>query len=440
MLRVVTLGLLVCAVVLVAALVFNSKGGHRYTLEFQNAAGIVSGNLVMVGGHPVGSVKSVKLSENNRARMEIELDEPIREGTTAIIRRSSLSSVHNHYLALTPGPDNRPELEEGSTLGEGDTTTAVELDQIFDMFDAPTRKGWSGWIRGIASIYRGEGGRNANRTFKYSGASFSSTQRLMAELADQDTHLDRFVKNTSGFVTNLASVAPELTEMVSNANAALGAIAAENESLSLALQELPPTLRQANTTFVNLRAALDDLRPLYRAQGRAADAGLAGFLKNDVRPVLRRARPVFGDLALANSRPGANNDLSDVLTSLMPLHDVAGPAVNAAVRGMDASQEDVSEFRAYTPDIFGGLGRLGAATANYDGNGHYARVRPTAMGPMQLNGNTIEPATTATYGGLNFLSSNFQRCPGGATQPIPGSNPFLDNGNLTGKCDPSQVP
>ena len=42
---------------------------------------------------------------------------------------------------------------------------------------------------------------------------------------------------------------------------------------------------------------------------------------------------------------------------------------------------------------------------------------------------------------------NFTRCPGGATQPIAGSNPFLDDGNLlTGgmgpnpKCDPSDVP
>ncbi len=439
MLRVVTLGLLVCAVVLAAALVFNSKGGYKYTLEFQNAAGIVPRNLVMVGGHAVGSVNSVELSEDNQARMEIELDDPIHEGTTAIIRRSSLSSVHGHYISLTPGADNRPEMEEGSTLGEGATTTAVELDQIFDMFDPKTRKGWSDWIQGIASIYRGEGGANANRTFKYSGASFSSTQRLMAELSDQDTHLDKFVRNTSGFVTNLASVAPELTEMVSNANTALGAIANENQSLSLALRELPPTLRQANTTFVNLRAALDDLDPLYAAQGRAAGAGLAGFLKNDVRPVLKRARPVFADLATANSRPGANNDLSDVLTSLIPLHDVADPAVTAAIRGMNASQEEVSEFRAYSPDVFGGLGRLGAATANYDANGHYARVRPTAMGPMQLNGTNIEPKTGAIYGGLDFLS-NFQRCPGGATQPIPGSNPFLDGGNLAGKCDPTQTP
>lgn len=439
MLRVVTLGVLVCAIVFVASLVFNSNGGHKYTFDFQNAAGIVSGNLVMVGGHPVGSVKSVELSEDNRARMEVELDEPIREGTTALIRRSSLSSVHNHYVAMTPGPDNNPVLEEGTILGEGETVTAVELDQIFDMFDPKTRKGWSDWIQGIASIYRGEAGPGANKTFKYSGASFSSTQRLMAELSDQDVHLDRFVRNTSGFVTNLSRVAPELTELVSNANTALGAIAQENESLSLALQELPPTLRQANTTFVNLRAALDDVEPLYRAQGRAADAGLANFLKNDLRPVLKRARPVFSDLADANSRPGPNNDLSDLLSSMIPLHDVARPAVNAAVRGMDASQEEVSETRAYGPDIFNAFARLGAVTATYDGNGHYARVVPTAMGPYQLNGTSIEPKTTAIYGGLDFLS-NFQRCPGGATQPIPGSNPFLDNGNLTGKCDPSQVP
>jgi hypothetical protein len=36
--------------------------------------------------------------------------------------------------------------------------------------------------------------------------------------------------------------------------------------------------------------------------------------------------------------------------------------------------------------------------------------------------------------------TGINRCPGGGVQPIAGSNPFLDNGNLTGKCDPSQVP
>ena len=57
-----------------------------------------------------------------------------------------------------------------------------------------------------------------------------------------------------------------------------GAIASENQSLSQALEALPRTMRQANTTFVNLRAALDvndvaavvQLWPDLRSDPRAA--------------------------------------------------------------------------------------------------------------------------------------------------------------------------
>lgn len=439
MLRVVTLGVLVCAIVLVASLIFGGDSGHKYTLKFQNAGLIVPGNQVLVGGHAIGTVKSVGLSDDNEAEMQISVDQLLHEGTTAIIRKSSLSSVHSHYIALTMGADNAPELEDDTILGEGSTTAAVELDQFFNVFDEKTRDGWRNYIRGVAAIYAGNAAEDANKTFKYTGASFSSTQRLFAELADQDTRLGEFVNNTSGFVTNLSEVAPQLTQSVSNSNTALGAIASENQSLSLALQELPPTLRQGNTTFVNLRAALDDVQPLLAANGRAADAGLAGFLKNNLRPVLKRAKPVFSDLATAASRPGPNNDLSDVESSLIPLHDVAEPAVDATIRNYNASQGEIAETRAYAPDIFSSFARLGASAANYDGNGHYARVRPTSTGLYQLNGTAIQPATTTVYGGLNLIPG-INRCPGGSVQPIAGSNPFLDNGNLVGKCDPSQVP
>jgi phospholipid/cholesterol/gamma-HCH transport system substrate-binding protein len=261
----------------------------------------------------------------------------------------------------------------------------------------------------------------------------------MAELADQDTHLDQFVGNTSEFVTKLAEVAPQLTELVSNSNTALGKIAENNESLALALNELPPTLRQGNTTFANLRAALDDVQPFVAASGRAADAGLAGYLKNDLRPVLNRARPVFNDLALAAGRPGPNNDTSDLLSQLIPLHGRADPAVSAVVRALNANQDEAAEARAYSPDIFGNFAKLAGLLGNYDANGQYARVTPTATSVFQLNGTAIQPADTAVYGGLDVITG-LNRCPGGAVQALAGSNPFLDNGNLTGKCDPSQVP
>ena len=335
--------------VLVATLIFCGGSGYKYTLKFENVSLLVPGNLVMVGGHPVGSIDSIKLSDDNLAEMEVELDEQLREGATFIVRKSSLSSVHNHYISLTPGPDNAPVLAEGTVLGEESTTSAVEIDQFFDIFDKRTRKGWSNLIQGAASIYAGDAAEGANKTFKYSGASFSSTQRLMAELSDQDAKLGEFVKNTGGLMTTLAEVSPTLTEMVSNANTALGAIASENESLSLALQELPPTLRQGNTTFVNLRAALDDVEPLLRANGRAADAGLAGFLRDDVTPVLRKLKPVASNLATVNSRPGPSNDANELLAALIPLQSTARPAVNAVVRALNASQEEVSETRAYAP-------------------------------------------------------------------------------------------
>ena len=439
MLRVVTLGALVVAIVFVASLIFKGDSGYKYTFDFQSASGIVKGNHVMVGGSPVGSITNVELTDDMRVEMEVEIDRELHEGTAAVIRKSSLSSIHNHYISLSPGPDNAPVVPEGHEFGEGATATAVELDQFFDMFDETTRKGWSNWIQGIAAIYAGEGAEDANKTFKYSGAAFSSTQRLMAELADQDTRLDQFVGNTSKFVTNLAEVSPQLTELVSNANTALGAIAENNTELALALDELPPTLRQGNTTFANLRAALDDVEPMIAASGRAADAGLANYLKNDLRPVLNRARPVFNDLALAAGRPGPNNDTSDLLSNLIPLHGRAEPAVNAVVRALNANQEEVSEMRAYSPDIFGSFNKLAGLLASYDANGPMAKVTPTATGVFQLNGTSIQPATTAAYGGLEVITG-INRCPGGGVQPITGSNPFLDNGNLTGKCDPTQVP
>jgi phospholipid/cholesterol/gamma-HCH transport system substrate-binding protein len=259
-LRVVTLGLLVVAIVLVASLIFGGESGYKYTLKFQNAGQIVAGNQVMVGGHPIGTVDSVTLSEDNQAEMQIKVDEPLREDTSAVVRKSSLSSVHNHYVALTMGPDNASELDEGTILGAGSTTSAVELDQFFDTFDARTRDGWRNWIQGVAAIYAGDAAEGASKTYKYTNASFTSTQRLFAELGDQDTRLGEFVKNTSGFVTNLAEVAPELTELVSNSNTALGAIAQENEALSTVLQELPPTYGQ-HLTMSNRCCSPTSARP-----------------------------------------------------------------------------------------------------------------------------------------------------------------------------------
>ncbi len=88
-------------------------------------------------------------------------------------------------------------------------------------------------------------------------------------------------------------------------------------------------MRQGNTTFVNLRAALDDLDPLVETSKKAT-RDLPAFLR-DLRPFAQRAVPVVTDLRIAIATPGPNNDLTDVLR--------LAPRVQA--KAEDASREQI---------------------------------------------------------------------------------------------------
>ena len=60
--------------------------------------------------------------------------------------------------------------------------------------------------------------------------------------------------------------------------------------------------------------------------------------------------------------------------------------------------EPVLEFiRPYTPDFTGWLRDFGQSTANYDANGHYARIQPI-FNAFQLTDNTLVPQSAANRG------------------------------------------
>ena len=93
------------AVALVAALAIYlfavRESGHEYTLIFENAGQLVKGDNVQIGGRAVGSVRSIELTSNNQAAVRIGVQEPyapLREGTQAIIRLTSLSGIANRYV------------------------------------------------------------------------------------------------------------------------------------------------------------------------------------------------------------------------------------------------------------------------------------------------------------------------------------------------------
>jgi phospholipid/cholesterol/gamma-HCH transport system substrate-binding protein len=433
---------LAAAVIALAVVFFGGSSGHKYTLVFQNAGQLVADNQVLIGGAPAGSVESIGLTDDNLAEVHVEVDQQLHEGTTAAIRATSLSGVANHYVSISPGPNSNPTLEDGAELGLSSTTTPVDIDQFFNTFPPPVRRGLSDFIHGNASIYSGQG-QNANRSYKYFGTALDRTSAFARELNADERLLSRFVVSSARLTTAVAGRGEELSSAISNANTAFDAIASQNQAFDATLRELPPVLRQSNTTFVNLRAALDDLEPLVDT-AKPATKNLAPFLA-ELRPVFEKLVPVTHNLRLTVSRPGKGNDAGDLLATLPVVQERTSKAFPHSEAAIRAFQPNLDFIRAYTPDLFNAIGKLGQVSGYYDGNGHYVRAATAAQNLFAYEPSSSELKPIGKSQQYDYFGSSApvrRRCPGGATQPAPdGSNPWVGGGSVSSsECNPSDVP
>jgi phospholipid/cholesterol/gamma-HCH transport system substrate-binding protein len=444
--RAAALAALAALVIVLGFVLLSGNGTHHYKLVFQNASQLVPDNQVMIGGSPVGSVDEIGLTDDNLAEVEVSVDQELHEGSTAIIRATSLSGVANHYVSISPGPNSNPELDDGDVIGLEATTTPVDLDQFLNTFPTPVRRALGDFVRGNAEIWRNRG-PEARETFKYFAPALNRASHFAQQLNADQRLLARFVVSSAKLSTAVAQRGEELSSAISNAATASEAIASQNVAFDRTLRLLPPVMRQANTTFVNLRAALDDLDPLVET-AKPATKGLAPFLR-ELRPVLSRAVPVFRNLRLAVRRKGFANDSAELLGFLPSVEQRASKAFPHAEDAIDDFLPTLVFARAYTPDIFAAIGNVGQAAANYDADGNYVRTQFSGLNIFRHNAETgeLEPIPPSqqmdAYGSSAGVMT---RCPGGATQPAPdGSNPFVEPpwtgaDVTTSECDSADVP
>jgi len=442
--RIAVIAALAAAVIALAIVLFSGNGDYKYTLVFQNAGQLVPDNQVLIGGSPVGSVESIDLSEDNLAEIHVQVEQQLHEGTTAVIRATSLSGVANHYVSVSPGPNSNPPLEDGATLGLSSTTTPVDIDQLFNTFPPAVRKGLADFIQGNAKTFENYG-EAANESYEYLGPALNRTSAVLGELNADQRLLERFVVSSAKLTTAVAGRGEQLASAVSNANTALGAVASQNEALDESLRRLPPVLRQSNTTFVNLRAALDDLDPLVET-AKPATKNLAPWLA-ELRPVVQKFIPVTRNLRLTVARPGNNNDAAELLALLPSVRQLASKTFPHGEAAVAAFQPNLDFIRAYTPDVFNAIGKIGAAAGYYDGNGHYVRASPSAQNLFTDKGGSLEPISRSEQ--LDAFGSEAgvrKPCPGGVTQKAAdGSNPFTNppysgSSVSSSECNPADEP
>jgi phospholipid/cholesterol/gamma-HCH transport system substrate-binding protein len=385
------------AVAALAIVLVGSGDEYKVKARFVNAAQLVKGDNVQVAGAPIGSVSDIKLTEDGHAEIELSITDdryqPLHVGTQAIVRQASLSGVANRYVDLFLPGGSPPKIENGGLITEGHTTTAVDLDQLFNTFDEKTRDSLRRLIRGYATAYGGRGAE-ASAGFLYLNPSLAASSRLFEEL-NRDTPLLRdFVVNSSKLVSTIAERKDDLAGLIDHLATTVTAIGREKSSLSDAIHTLPDFMRRANTTFVNLRSTLDDLQPLVD-ESKPVAKKLLPFVRA-LRPLAIDARPTLRELSNLIQRAGSNNDLIELTKSSVPVRDIGvGPvtrngkerqgALPASVDALKDSIPEVAYFRPYAPDLMGWFDDF-SHSGVYDALGGGSRAAPHVNLPTNVGG------------------------------------------------------
>jgi phospholipid/cholesterol/gamma-HCH transport system substrate-binding protein len=445
----------VAAIALIGLLLVLTAGSpYTVKADFVSASQLVKGNAVKVSGHPIGSVGDITLTDDGKARVTLHIDadgyHPLRRGTRATIRQTSLSGVANRYVDLQLGGADGAKIADGGMLAAQNTTAAVDLDQIFDTFDPKTRRGVQKSVEFLRDFQAGNEDE-ANEALRYLNPALSGSARLFRELDRSTPDFERFIVQTARLVTDASAQDNVLADLTRNLARTTSALTSNGEALGEAVGLLPNVMRKADTTFVNLRSALDDLDPLVNDAKPVVRTKLIPFL-DELRPFARDARPAVRELSRTVRRPGPDNDLVELLRRQPALDKIANQtaqrngkdrpgAFPTTIKALEGITKQVAFLRPYAPDLVGWFDDF-STTGAYDALGNFSRAG------LQLNGFTLGPALNALpipadlrnlilSAGTHIGRNN--RCPGSIERRAPdGSNPYKPSPDFN--CDATQVP
>ncbi len=461
--RIAAIAAVVIAVAAVAVILLSSGSSYKVKAVFENASQIVPGDLVEVSGNSVGTVSDIALTPNGQAQLTLNISSgayrPLREGTRATVREASLSGIANRYIDLRLGPASGAAIKDGGVIGTTNTTSAVDLDQLFNTLNGPTRKALQDVIQGSASQWAKHPGE-AQAAFQYLNPAIASSSVLFREINRDTGTFTNFIVKSGNLVSDIAQRQADLSGLIHNLATTTEALANRRTALAQSIRRLPPFMRLANTTFVNLRRALDDLTPLVNASKPVAPK--LQKLLVQLRPLAIQSVPTVRDLANIVRRPGADNDLTELIGLGQPLAGATVRTINAngkqrlgafpqSAAALKASTPELAFARPYAVDLTGWFEGY-SHPGGYDANGGYSRVAPvvgvasiqngtlnflpdflnTALRVITAFGGTGSGGSTSSTGLLT--SGQGDRCPGSMER---GAIWYPESGY---PCNPNQVP
>jgi virulence factor Mce-like protein len=234
----VLVGALTSLVVIVAVfLSYNANSGlpfvPTYDLEAElpNAANLVVGNEVRIGGFRVGVIDEItpvrRRDGSTFVRIHLKLQQnvdPLPRESDVIVR--SRSALGLKYLEITPRGDDG--FAAGSTIPMRNARPEpVEFDTVINTFDKKTREGQRNSLRGFGEGLAGRG-QDLNAAIAIFPELFGNLEPVMANLSAPATQLRRFfpaLERAARIVEPVAETQAELFENLDTTFSALAGVA-----------------------------------------------------------------------------------------------------------------------------------------------------------------------------------------------------------------------
>ncbi len=414
---------LVGAITLLVAIVavflsYNANSGlpfvPTYDLEADvpNAANLVVGNDVRIGGQRVGAVSEITPvpGEDGKpptARVELKLEkkvDPLPVDSTLIIRPRSALGLK--YVELTPGESDEG-FQAGDTIPASQATPKpVEIDDVFNTFDVKTRRGAQRSLEGIGTALAGRG-QDINEAIVDLRPLLFYLQPVANNLADPDTQLARFFQELGDAAAEVAPVSETQASLFVNLDITFTALASvARPFIQETISNSPATEDAAIRGFPQQRPFLRNTTALFRE------------LKPGAR-VLPTSAPILADALEIGTRtlartPAFNERLEDVFVALKnfteePLVQPAIERLNDTVESLRPTLAFVTPAQTVCNYATLWFRNISSLLSVGDQNGTWQRfiIIATPQGPNNEGGPSSGPANGGgPIANANYLHSN----------------------------------
>jgi phospholipid/cholesterol/gamma-HCH transport system substrate-binding protein len=311
-----------------AALLFgaSAEGSStaRFDVIFDDARGLIGGQLVKVAGARAGTIDNVVVTPDFKARVEATIDSrfmPFHKDATCTIRPEGL--IAENYVDCDPGTANSTPLQSSAghppTVPVNRTTEPVSLLDLFNMFNLPTRERFQAIVNelGIGTSGRGN---DFNDILRRANPTLALARQAISILTRQRTQLAAIIDNTNTIAREASTHTASLQRFLDQAASLSTLTAAHRDALSQAIARLPGLLAAAQPALRQLDTVAVDGTPLL--QQLHASVPALNQVSSDLGPFVKTAKPALDKLG-ATLKQGipAIRDTTPVVRTLRAYSD-----------------------------------------------------------------------------------------------------------------------